>query len=229
MECSKARRAAIYLVSQGTLRSPRFLELQYERIHRYRSVAKACKDEEARKPFLFVDLHHDRRDYITRFQLPDLFPQLAALADDVKAGYINIVYVDLCMDGAQPSRILGIPEFLINAGAEVVNVYSDPGGLLCKKIVEEYGASASDVSDVDDASDFVAFFPRASADICCAALGGRLELFKTLESCGKAGSRTYHLLKSLFDQSPYFRGEFPFIQPALIDGWREMKRQKDAK
>jgi hypothetical protein len=147
---------AIYLVGQGTYYRPRLLEVQHNRISRYLRLVATTEPERFRVKNTYVDLH-------ARFQSSDSpilsdFPQLVMLCEAIKRGDYSNVLIDL-----EFHRGMGAIEWTIKeAGAKVINVSHD-----AEIVHEAYSKRVVPSADShpSDASDFIAFFPHAAADI----------------------------------------------------------------
>jgi len=145
-------RSAIYLVGHGPYRQPRFIELQYLRISRYRNLL-----DEASEADVFIDLNIPR--------LPDAplraneLPEFVRLHEAVKAKQYSAVYVDLEIgSGFKPYEFMFVPQLLEAAGSKVFNAFYDDGNVLEAALKQRYGDHAR-ADEIDDASDFLNFFP----------------------------------------------------------------------
>ncbi len=155
---------AIYLVGQGTYYRPRLLEVQHNRISRYLRLVGTTQPGRFCVKSTYVDLH-------ARFQSSDSpslsdFPQLVMLCEAIKRGDYGTVLIDL-----EFHRGMGAIEWTIKeAGAKVVNVSHD-----AKIVHEAYSKRVVPGADShpSDASDFIAFFPHAAADIGEILIGER--------------------------------------------------------
>jgi hypothetical protein len=203
---------AAYLVGHGTYRSPHLIELQWMRIRRYRALL-GTKYETRWNPIeIFVDVNFPRADGINE----QSFPAFYRLLQTVDDGQVKLVYIDIQMEiGPSQSTYYWVRELLQASGARVVNAFYDEDKVLERSLAESYKGQA-DPNEIDDASDFVAFFPALSSEVSRAALRNVLHA----RGCEKSSSDAlWNRLGSLRDGNPYAAGRVPFVQEELIREW----------
>jgi len=86
------KKAALYLVSQGTGRDPRILDLHYFRILRHSDTLKAILDSNIDIVSTYCDYSCQRQN---PFQYPESFPGLKALVNAFSRKEFEIVLLDL--------------------------------------------------------------------------------------------------------------------------------------
>ena len=212
------KQTAFYLMGHGPRREPRFIDLQYRRIVRYRRVLRHDRDAVCRDPKIFVDLNEGRRFCDESLDL--YFPQLAALLLAIKDQAIGLVYLDLCVVEPWGAGYSWIPHFLVRAGAEVVNTFYGEDLEFVEALRSCYGSSAS-YGEATDASDIVCFFPRAASAIAMEALeGGRATSHQTPTSV----ESLFHCLQCLSEENPYASGRSPRFSYRLLERWYEKEK-----
>ncbi|MGA8530812.1 MAG: hypothetical protein WB622_13935, partial [Acidobacteriaceae bacterium] len=206
---------AAYLVGHGPLRSPRLIELQWMRIQRYRNLLGAKYETGWTQLEAFVDINFPRADRIT----DQAFPSWYRLLEAVQDGKVGVVYLDIQEVVGTTHHYGWVPESLQKAGARVVNAYYDTDGALREFLAQRYRDQA-DVGEIDDTSDFVAFFPALSSGLSRAALRNVLHL----PGCEKTPSANelWGQLARLRDRNPYAAGRVPFIQEELEWEWSNL-------
>jgi hypothetical protein len=214
----KNLRVAFYLIGHGPRREPRLVELQHKRILRHRSLACLPYEDDSISPQVFIDLNHDRRDPTRRLQ--DLFPQLDALISTIASGVIGLVYLDIEEVQSPSVNYSWVEMYLKEAGAEVINIFYDEDKVFEESLKERYGTDALK-DHVDDASDFVCFFPRSAFRIAMRSLGG----FPAGLS-DNIPEKSLNLLRHLMDLNPYAAGNTPFVEQSLERIWEQMARQR---
>jgi hypothetical protein len=162
---------AAYLVGHGTYRSPHLIELQWMRIRRYRDLLGTKYETRWKHLEAFADVNFPRADRIDEQSFPSYFRLLQAVGD----GQVGLVYIDVEMEIGTSQYYHWVAASLEKAGARVVNVFYDSDGALRESLVLSYKGQANP-DEIDDASDFVAFFPALSSEISQAALRNVLHL-----------------------------------------------------
>jgi hypothetical protein len=174
------------------------------------------------EPELFVDINFPRADRINEQTFPSFYRLLRAVNDD----QIGLVYIDIKSEIGTSQYYGWVADWLKKSGARVINAFYDKDGALEETLSRIYKGQA-DANEIDDASDFVAFYPALSSEICRAALRGVLHV----PGCQKAATALssndlWGQLGRLGDRSPYAAGRFPFIQEDLE--WEWSARRHDA-
>jgi hypothetical protein len=205
-----------YLVGHGTYRSPRLIELQWMRIRRYRDLLGKKCETRWKELESFVDINFPRADRINEQTFPSYYRLLRAVDD----GQVKLVYIDIQMEtGPSQSTYYWVRESLQSSGARVVNAFYDEDKVLEQSLAQSYKGQANP-NEIDDASDFVAFFPALSSEVSRAALRNVLHA----RSCEKTSSDAlWNRLGSLRDGSPYAAGRVPFIQEELEWEWSNLR------
>lgn len=210
--------SATYLVGHGPYRQPRLIELQFLRILRYRNV---LKDES--EPHIFIDLNFPRSSDPLR---PNELPEFERLHEAVKAKQYGAVYVDLEIgSGFKPYEFMFVPHLLEAAGAKVFNAFYDDGDVLEAALKQRYGDHAH-ADEVDDASDFINFFPAYAGIV----------VERSLRELETQGNRINPVLEqidrhvaNLKKDNPYSRGNVPFVERALEHEWYRKRSQQRGK
>lgn len=204
----------IYLLGHGPYRSPRPIELQFMRIKRYRGLL-AAKDRSwpSGPERLFVDINYPRGEGSID---EEAYPAFFSLVEAVQAGQIGRVFFDVEEVVGFTRDYSWVSYLLKRVGAQPVNVFYDPDKVLDEYLDQRFEGQAN-AFEISDASDFVAFYPALSADIALAALRS----VHHLPPCDKVTSpeQIWNELYALKEQSPYARGEEPFLQEDLLQEW----------
>jgi hypothetical protein len=210
--------SAIYLVGHGPYRQPRLIEMQYLRILRYRNL---LKDES--EPHIFIDLNFPRSSDPLR---PNELPEFARLQEAVKAKQYSAVYVDLEIgSGFKPYEFMFVPQLLEAAGAKVFNALYDDGDVLEAALKQRYGDHAH-ADEVDDASDFINFFPAYAGIVVERSLR---ELENQENRSNPVLEKIYRHVENLKKDSPYGSGRMPFIERGLEHEWYRRRSQQRGK
>jgi hypothetical protein len=111
-----------------------------------------------------------------------------------------------------------ISRTLKESGAQVVNVFYDSDKVLESYLTEHFEGQANS-NEIDDASDFVTFYPALSSHIALAALR---TLHRHTEECDKVTPKAmWNTLYRLQDLKPYAAGRVPFLQEDLVSEWAD--------
>jgi hypothetical protein len=208
---------AAYLVGHGTYRSPHLIELQWMRIRRYRDLLGTKYETGWKQLEAFVDVNSPRADRVNEQAFPSYFRLLRAVGD----GQVKLVYIDIEMEIGTSQYYHWVTASLEKGGARVVNVFYDSDGALRESLALSYKGQANP-NEIDDASDFVAFFPALSSEISRAALRNVLHL----PGCQKTPSdELWNRLGRLGDRNPYAAGRVPFIQEELEWEWSNLRHK----
>lgn len=212
-------RSAIYLIGHGPYRQPRFIELQYLRIFRYRNLLNEVSEAD-----VFIDLNFPR---LSAAPLrPDELPEFVRLHEAVKAKQYSAVYIDLEIgSGFKPYEFMFVPQLLEAAGTKVFNAFYDDGNVLEAALKQRYGDHAH-ADEIDDASDFLNFFP---------AYAGML-VERSLRELGNQENRSNPMLGqvdrhvgNLKKDNPYSSGRIPFVERGLEHEWYKTRSQQGEK
>jgi hypothetical protein len=210
-------RSAIYLVGHGPYRQPRLIELQHLRILRYRDLLSDPAEAD-----VFIDLNFPRSPDPMR---ANELTEFASLHEAVKAKQYGSVYVDLEIgSGFKPYEFMFVPQLLRAAGAKVFNVFYDDDDVLESALKQRYGDHAH-ADEVDDASDFINFFPTHAGVLVERSLR-ELENDENRNHPALAKASSY--VDGLKKDNPY-RGGKPFVERGLEHEWyrrRSRQRQK---
>jgi hypothetical protein len=205
---------AIYLVGHGSKTKPRLIELQHQRILRYRQALLSRHEINKAAPSVFTDIRLPPYG-LGHVTLEDV-PRFLDLYEDVKYGRIDTVFIDLdetrqeLRPGYESSFVRTMVE---EAGATVLNAYWDDRGAFVEELKARYGQKARP-HEVTDESDFVCFFPSLTADICTAGLRKEIEVEAGLKAVRDR-------IQDLRESSPYRGGGTPFIEARLSLDWRK--------
>jgi hypothetical protein len=208
---------AAYLVGHGTYRSPHLIDLQWMRIRRYRDLLGTKYETRWKQLEAFVDVNFPRSERINEQTFPSYYRLLQAVVD----GQVKLVYIDIEMEIGTSQYYHWVVASLEKAGARVVNVFYDSDRALRESLSLSYKGKANP-NEIDDASDFVAFFPALSSEISRAALRNVLHL----PGCQKTDSDAlWNRLSDLGGRNPYAAGRVPFIQEELEWEWSNLRHQ----
>jgi hypothetical protein len=208
--------AAIYLVGHGSLSQPRLIELQYQRILRYRSALAGRYETGRSAPRVFVDLE------LPRFAvgIVDLeeVPAFGRLQEGVRNKQLSVVYIDLEEGSAFTPRYetTFVRSALEDAGARVLNAFYDDEAAFDQALKARYGECAR-AHEVTESSDFVCFFPSLASEITASALRRELED----EELPQVARR----LETLKKVRPYAGGQTPFVEDRLALDWQRSWRK----
>jgi hypothetical protein len=209
---------AIYLAGHGSKTRPRLIELQYQRINRYRRAFGGRYEIGHSVPHVFMDLQLPRFG-MGQVDLEEV-PGFTRLHEGVQNKRYEIVYIDLdeVRPGLTPDyESAFVRSLLENAGATVLNAFSDDNDTFKHALRDRCGERARDY-EVTDSSDFVCFFPSLASEITATAL--RRELQDTTPQSGQF-ERIYERIDDLKRQRPYAGGAIPFIEDRLSSEWRK--------
>jgi len=207
---------AFYLAGHGSYTRPRLIELQYQRICRYRKAFGNRYETRFSPPPTFIDIQ------LPRFGV-DLakVPGFEKLLNSVREQRYKLVFIDLddTRQRLTPDYESGfVRELLEAAGARVLNAFTDDGDAFKKDLKSRYGENARD-EDVDDSSDFVCFFPSLTSGVLEAAL--RREILDPIDDESKDLQRINRRIDGLRRLRPYSGGGRPFIEDRLSREWRK--------
>ncbi len=212
---------AIYLAGHGSKIKPRLLELQYQRILRYRRAFLKKHKASRSAPVVFVDLRLPSYG-MGQVNLDDV-PQFKWLLDEVQNGRFGIVYIDLdeIRPGLTPDyESAFVRSGLENAGATVLNAFTDDMGVFVDELKDRCGPTARDY-EITDASDVVNFFPSLASDVTAASL--RTELQIPMDRITQEFQRIFDRIDGLKRLRRYSGGGVPFIEDRLSSEWQKRK------
>jgi len=212
---------AMYLAGHGSKTKPRLIELQYQRIMRYRRALLSRFDISRAAPAVFLDLR------LPAFGMGSVdleeVPGFKRLLEKVQNHQYGVVYIDLeeVRPGFTPDyESAFVRSILENAGAMVLNAFTDDRGAFEKELRDRCGQNAREY-EVTDSSDVVNFFPSLASEITASAL--RRELEVPMDCVSQELRRIYHRIDGLKRLRPYSGGGIPFIEDRLSGEWRRSK------
>jgi hypothetical protein len=213
---------AFYLAGHGSFTRPRLIELQYWRICRYREAFGSRYEERHRDPAIFIDFR------LPRFGMGNVdlsqVPNFEKLLNGVREKLYNLVFVDLddTRQRLTPDYESGfVRDLLEQAGARVLNAFTDDKGAFERAVKERCGQSARP-HEVTDESDFVCFFPSLTSGIAEAALSRELQEPEDQDS--KNLRRISNRIEDLKRLRPYSGGGRPFVEGRLSFEWQKPRR-----
>ena len=209
---------AMYLAGHGSRVKPRLIELQHQRILRYRRAFLRKHDISRVAPVPFVDLrlpsfgkgHVDLNDV----------PAFRTLYEEVQNHRYGIVFIDVdeVEEGLTPDyESVFIRDMLERSGAIVFNAFTDDGDVFLEELKERCGAKAREY-EVTDASDIVNFFPALTSEIVETAL--QKELHVPMERQSDELQKISDRIEALGRLRPYSGGGTPFVEPRLSMEWQ---------
>jgi hypothetical protein len=225
MENERPARTAMYLAGHGSKTKPRLIELQYQRILRYRRAFLHQFQKRQKVPVVFVDLQLPRFG-MGKYDLRDV-PGFKYLYEQVQNHKFDVVYLDL--DEKDPLMLTPEHEtvfvrlLLEGAGAIVLNAFTDDKGAFGRELRERCGENAKSFQ-VTEVSDFVQFFPSLASDITARVLNKEIQRSKDKASIEPILTR----IKSLKKERPYSGGGIPFVETRLSADWQKSKKGVDA-
>jgi hypothetical protein len=204
---------AIYLAGHGSKTKPRLIELQYQRIQRYRRAFINQFQSRQKPPAIFLDLRLPRFG-MGLYDLDDV-PGFKALYEESQRQSFKLIYIDI---DDTPNRTPDhesefIRELLEKTGAVVLNAFTDDKRAFSREVKDRCGENAK-VFEVTEDSDFVNFFPSLASDIATRALE------KEIES-NQVGEPILKRIDYLKDLRPYSGGGAPFVENRLSARWRK--------
>jgi hypothetical protein len=209
---------AAYLLGHGPYRSPRPIDLQWMRIHRYRHLLGSKYGDAWSLMHDYIDINYPRAN--TKID-EQTFPSFFRLLGAVNEGLVGLVFLDIEEEIGTSHYYGWAARSLMESGAQVVNVFYDSENVLEAHLAARFQGQAY-IGDVDDASDFVAFYPALSSRIALAALRS---LHRHAEGCEKVTPKEiWNTLYDLKDLNPYAANREPFIQEELVSEWAEQVR-----
>ena len=169
----------------------------------------------------YIDINYPRAN--TKID-EQTFPSFFRLLGAVNEGLVGLVFLDIEEEIGTSHYYGWISRTLKESGAQVVNVFYDSDNVLDAYLTEHFEGQAY-IGDVNDASDFVAFYPALSSQIALAAL-------RSLHCHGEGWDKVtpkemWNTLYHLKDLNPYAAGREPFIQEDLVIEWAEQVRAID--
>jgi hypothetical protein len=211
---SDAVGTVIYLAGHGSKSRPRLIELQYQRILRYRRALLTRREIKKATPTVFIDLRLPGYGlgHVTLNEVPRFVDLHAA----VQSGRFDTVFIDLdeTREGLTPDYESAFVRSLIeDAGATVLNAFSDDKGAFLEELKARCGQNARD-DDITDGSDFVCFFPSLTAEIAVAALRRDIHTASALQSVPDR-------IEGLRRLRPHLGGGVPFIEDRLPFDWKK--------
>jgi hypothetical protein len=135
------------------------------RIGRYRELLGTKYKKRWKQLDAFVDVNFPRADRITE----QTFRSYSRLLQAVDDRQVRLVYIDIEMQVGTSQYYHWVAHSLERSGVRVVNAFYDEDEVLQQSLAQSYGKQA-DAREIDDASDFVGFFPALSSRISHAAL-----------------------------------------------------------
>ncbi len=213
--------AAIYLVGHGSLSQPRLIELQHQRILRYRSALAGRYELGRSAPRVFVDLA------LPRFAMGEIdfreVPEFSRLRDGVQNEQFSVVYIDLEENPGFTPRYESefVRSELEDAGAKVLNAFYDDEKAFEQALKGRYGVCARS-HEITESSDFVCFFPSLASEIAASVLRRELQ--------DGEFPQIVQRLEVLKKSKPYAGGRAPFVEERLTLEWqRGEQRFRDGK
>jgi hypothetical protein len=213
---------AFYLAGHGSFSRPRLIELQYHRIWRYRKAFGKRYEARFSRPAVFIDFQ------LPRFGMGNVdlaeVPGFENLLISVREQRYKLVFIDVddTRQRLTPDYEAGfVREQLEEAGAKVLNAFTDDEDAFKRALKDRCGESARD-EDVDDSSDFVCFFPSLSSGVIGAAL--RRELLEPADDESKDLRRINQRIEGLGRLRPYAGGGRPFVDERLSFEWKKPRK-----
>jgi hypothetical protein len=213
---------AMYLAGHGSKTKPRLIDLQYQRVLRYRRAVLRQDAININRAFptVFIDIRLPAfgMGHVT---LNDV-PRFVDLHRDVQNLRYDTVFMD--MDEVPPwltpdFESAFIRSLLESAGAKVLNAFTDDNGAFEQELKERCGPNARD-DDVTDSSDFVCFFPSLASEITSTAIGRELQMLQTDET-----HRIHDRIEGMKRLRPYSGGGIPFVEGRLHAEWDRLNRK----
>jgi hypothetical protein len=212
---------AIYLAGHGSKTRPRLIDLQYQRILRYRRALLSRHNINRTFPLPFIDLRLPGfgAGHVTLNEVP----RFVELYRGVKDRKFDTVFIDVeeVRPGLTPDYESAFIRILLEeAGAVVLNAYTDDESAFKQELKERCGPNASE-DDVTDSADFVGFFPALAGEIASATLT------RELQDSGYSRSEEIRRINARIDAlkrlRPYAGGGIPFVDDRLAADWRKLK------
>lgn len=210
---------AMYLAGHGSKTKPRLIDLQYQRILRYRRALLSRYEINRSFPVAFIDLRLPSfgAGHVTLNEVP----RFVELMREVEDHRYDTVFMDVdeVRPGLTPDHESAFIRTLLEAaGATVLNAYTDDKGAFLQELKERFGPSARD-DDVTDSSDFVGFFPSLAGDVTSVALRRELQVSEQPPTIERINAR----IDALCNLRPYAGGGIPFIEDRLPLEWQKSK------
>jgi hypothetical protein len=215
----------MYLAGHGSKTKPRLIELQYQRILRYRRAFIKQFQKHQKLPVVFIDVQLPRYG-IGKYDLGEV-PGFKSLYEQVQNHKFDFVYLDL--DEKDPMMLtpehetVFVRSLLEGAGAVVLNAFTDDKGAFGRELRERCGENAKSFQ-VTEVSDFVHFFPSLASDITARVLSKEIQRSQDKASMEPIQTR----IKSLKKERPYSGGGTPFVETRLSADWNKSKNGIDA-
>jgi hypothetical protein len=213
---------AIYLAGHGSKTKPRLIDLQYQRVLRYRRslLRQDAINVNRAFPAVFIDIRLPAfgMGHVT---LNDV-PRFVELHREVENRRYDTVFMDVDEIPPRPTpdfESAFIRSLLESAGAKVLNAFTDDKGAFAKELKERCGQNARD-DDVTDSSDFVCFFPSLASEIASTAISRELRMLQSDET-----RRIYDRIEGLKRLRPYSGGGIPFVEGRLHTEWDRLNRK----
>lgn len=210
-------KTAIYLFGQGSKKGPRFIELQYLRILRYKDALNDLGFEIFINE-VFIDLNSIREDLVDRM------PHLAKLCALVNNKEIECVLLDITPKSAFGlNTYFQIITLLKSYGAKVFNCYSDDENAI-KKVLERRLECNILFEDLPtDEEDFLILFPEIAANITCEIQSEWIQVLP--ESINNKNSKSLsRKVNFLRKQQPYKGNTLPLIGFTKANKLRNLRK-----
>lgn len=211
-------KSAMYLAGHGSKVKPRLVELQYQRILRYRRAFLHQLQIHEKFPVVFVDLQLPAYG-MGKYDL-ETVPGFKSLYEQVQNHKFDIVYIDL--DEKDPMMLtpdhetVFVRSLLEAAGVRVLNAFTDDNGAFGREVRERCGNNAKPF-EVTEASDFVLFFPSLASDITARVLNREIKNISDRQLMAPILTR----IRSLKRERPYSGGGTPFLETRLSADWQK--------
>jgi hypothetical protein len=213
-----AESTAMYLAGHGSKVKPRLIEIQHQRILRYRRALLAQCGVDTAYPEVFLDLHLPSFG----FGSVDLkvVPGFETLLTSVQERKYKIILIDIdeVRPGLTPDyESAFVRERLESFGATVLNAFTDERNTFSKELKARCGQKAQE-DEITDGSDFVNFFPSLAGDVVANAL--RKELNGSMDELSNELRGVFSRIDGLKKLRPYSGGGIPFVEDRLSRDWR---------
>jgi hypothetical protein len=213
-----AEATAMYLAGHGSKVKPRLIEIQHQRILRYRRALLAQCGVDTAYPEAFLDLRLPNFGF-GNVDLNDV-PGFKTLLTRVQELKFKIILIDIdeVRPGLTPDyESAFLRERLETFGTTVLNAFTDDRSAFSKELKARCGQNAQE-DEITDGSDVVNFFPSLAGDVVAAAL--RRELNVSMDELSKDLRRVFSRIDTLKKLRPYSGGGIPFVEDRLSRVWR---------
>lgn len=213
-------KVALYMCGHGPYREPRFIEMQYLRLLRYRSALKDKLEENIDIEGIYIDINFPRTDCIKELK------ELCTLLKNIKEEKVKTVLVDICVgESFFEYKYENIIWQLENSGAKVYNCFYDDEDASLSVLVNKFGKKVHSYLLPSDREEFITLFPALASEVA-------YEVFEDRLSKIPAGNEdpfityVFRKIRSLSEENPYRCSKLPWLSHKKIHELHELEKEE---